>query len=233
MREWQTIFPEEDRKVYEKAAYAPRQPFGKAPALLIIDVVVSFTGSERKDVLSAIDEHKTSCGEAAWDALPRIAKLLKGARDAGIPVIYSKGDPNTKAFCGDSVKRFDPPDVTAARHSHPFPDVIAPRPGEFILQKTKASVFFGTPLVTYLNQLHVDCLVVAGCTTSGCVRASVVDGFSYGYPIFLVEDCCFDRSRFSHLVNLFELNVKYANVITLDEAMNYLEAFKRDRCCSK
>ncbi len=229
MREWQTVFPEEDRKVYEKAGYVPRQPLGKAPALLVIDVVMSFTGSKPKDVLAAIEEHKTSCGAAAWDVLPRIARVLKAAREAAVPVIYTKGDPNTKAFCGDSTKRFDPAHVTAERHSQPFPDAIAPRPDEFVLQKTKASAFFGTPLEIYLNKLCADCLIVTGCTTSGCVRASVVDGFSYGYPIFLVEDCCFDRSRFSHLVNLFEMNVKYANVVASDEIIEYLQGLGKTR----
>lgn len=226
MREWATVFPEEDRTIYEKAAYTPRQAFGNSPALLIIDVVRSFTGSEPKGVLEAIDEHKTSCGTAAWEALPRIARLLQSAREAEVPVVYTKGDPNTKAFCGESTKRFDPQRVTVERHSQPFPEMIAPKPGEFVLEKTKASAFFGTPLAVYLNRLRVDCLLVAGCTTSGCVRASVVDGFSYGYPVFVVEDCCFDRSRFSHLVNLFEMNVKYADVITSDEAIEYLRRLR-------
>jgi nicotinamidase-related amidase len=73
----------------------------------------------------------------------------------------------------------------------------------------------------------VDCILITGTTTSGCVRATTVDAFSYGYSVFLVEECIFDRSEFSHLVTLFEMNAKYANVITLEEAMKYLKSLEK------
>ncbi len=91
-----------------------------------------------------------------------------------------------------------------------------------MIVKAKPSAFFGTPLPIYLRTLGVDTLLVCGTSTSGCVRATVVDGFSHGYHVFVVEDGCFDRSEFSHRVNLFEMNAKYADVITLDEALGYL-----------
>lgn len=221
MRPWQTVFPEEDRKVYGKAHFGVRQPFGRRPALLIVDVVRSFVGSKPQDVLSAVEEFRTSCGQAAWDALPVIQRVLARARDAGLPVVYTTGDPESKAFCGGSTK-------TASRDermrpgSEDIPEMVAPRPGEFVVRKTKASAFFGTPLATYLQGMGVDALMVCGCTTSGCVRASVVDAFSHGYRVFVVEEGCFDRSRFSHLVNLFEMNQKYADVVTADEALGLL-----------
>ena len=68
----------------------------------------------------------------------------------------------------------------------------------------------------------MDSLLICGTTTCGCVRATTVDSFSYGYPTFVVEECCFDRSNFSHLVNLFEMNQKYADVITLKEALELI-----------
>ena len=74
---------------------------------------------------------------------------------------------------------------------------------------------------------NIDCLLVTGTSTCGCVRGTVFDGYSYGYPVFLVEECVFDRSRTSHLVNLFEMNAKYATVIQLEQALNYVGQLKR------
>lgn len=74
-----------------------------------------------------------------------------------------------------------------------------------------------------LRHMGVDSLIVAGTTTSGCVRASVVDGHSYGFTMFVVEDCCFDRFEASHRASLFDLNAKYATVIGLAEAADYLD----------
>ena len=91
----------------------------------------------------------------------------------------------------------------------------------------RASAFFGTHLITYLLSKGVDSLLVAGTTTCGCVRGTVLDGYSYGFPVFVVEECVFDRSRTSHLVNLYEMNSKYATVIELAEALNYVEGLKR------
>ena len=111
MRPWQTVFPEFDRAVYAKAGFMARQPFGERPALLIIDVVESFTGTRRENVLDSIDEYRTSCGDQAWPALEAIQQLLRACRAGGLPVVYTKGDPVDKYFCGDSVKGTDPAEV--------------------------------------------------------------------------------------------------------------------------
>lgn len=92
-----------------------------------------------------------------------------------------------------------------------------------MIKKTKASGFFGTPLLSALRHLKCDSLLVAGTTTSGCVRASVVDAISYDFPCFVVEECVFDRFELSHLVNLWDMNAKYADVITLQEAIAHVE----------
>ena len=88
-----------------------------------------------------------------------------------------------------------------------------------MIKKTKASAFFGTPLREVLHDLNVDSLFVCGTTTSGCVRATIVDAFSHGLKCFLVEEGTFDRFELSHLVNLWDINAKYADVITVDEAV--------------
>ena len=93
--------------------------------------------------------------------------------------------------------------------------------------KHAPSAFFGTHLITYLVRKNIDCLLVTGTSTCGCVRGTVLDGYSFGYPVFLVEECVFDRSRTSHLVNLFEMNAKYASVIQLNEALDYVQQLRR------
>ena len=108
-----------------------------------------------------------------------------------------------------------------------FPEMIKPQDNEFIVRKARASAFFGTHLITYLVRKNIDCLLVTGTSTCGCVRGTVLDGYSFGYPVFVVEECVFDRSRTSHLVNLFEMNAKYATVIQLAEAMNYVQGLRR------
>jgi nicotinamidase-related amidase len=103
-----------------------------------------------------------------------------------------------------------------------IPEPIAPLPSELVIRKIKASAFFETPLLTYLQYMGIDSLLITGATTSGCVRASVVDAISYGFRCFVVEECVFDRFELSHLVNLFDMNTKYADVISLEEALKYI-----------
>jgi len=221
---WKSVVPERDRLILERADFGGRQPWGRRPALLIVDVVRSFTGSKPQDVLQAIGEYNTSCGTSAWDALPRMREVLDAARAAGIPVVYTKGDAEYKVQCGGSVKNEDPA-RTRRVHSTPIADEIAPRDGEFVIGKTKASAFFQTPLAVYLVRHGIDSLIVMGTATSGCVRASVVDGFSHGYPTFVVSDGCFDRSQFFHDVTLYDLSTKYATIVTVEETTGYLKSF--------
>lgn len=222
MREWQIYLPEEDRKIYEKGGFLGLQSFGKKPALMIIDVVLSFTGTKPMEVLEAINEYNTSCGMAAWEALPKIKELLDTARAVGINVTFIKGNPVDKYFVGNTTKGTFTKEEVFRKHGVPIHPMIQPLDSEYVCEKIRASAFFGTPLATYLYKERIDCLLVTGCTTSGCVRASAIDGWNCGFPVFIVEECVFDRSRHSHLTSLYELNAKYANVITLEEAKKFL-----------
>jgi nicotinamidase-related amidase len=99
-----------------------------------------------------------------------------------------------------------------------------PQKGDVVITKQRASAFYGTPLAAHLTQLGVQTLIVCGESTSGCVRASAVDGYSHGYHVVLVEECCFDRSALSHKVNLFDMHHKYADVMHVDEVIAHLAA---------
>jgi maleamate amidohydrolase len=101
---------------------------------------------------------------------------------------------------------------------------VAPKEGDIMLPKTAPSAFFGTPLVKFLNTLQVDTLFMIGNTTSGCIRASVVDGVSYDYKVVVPHDGCYDRAPVCHAVNLFDIASKYADVVSTTEAIAMLKA---------
>lgn len=136
-----------------------------------------------------------------------------------MPVIFVKGNPMDRYFCGIAVKPHKGKKAATLSDDSPIVDEIAPLEQEYVLEKAKASAFFGTPLFSYLVRENIDTLYIAGTTTSGCIRASVIDAFSYGYKVFVVEECVFDRSQFSHLINLYEMNAKYADVIKLNDVL--------------
>jgi nicotinamidase-related amidase len=200
-------------------------PEGRSPALLLIDLYNRVFGDRREPLMDAVKRFPRSCGEAAWDALGPLEDLLEGARRLGVPVIFTTGEDRSEARVG------------ASTHMAPFDEdpawgfaivqPLAPREGELVTYKTRASAFFGTPLQTNLRNLGVDSLVVAGETTSGCVRASVVDAYSLGFDVVVVEEATFDRVELSHKVNLFDMHHKYATVVHLDEALAHLEAGAR------
>jgi maleamate amidohydrolase len=102
---------------------------------------------------------------------------------------------------------------------------IKPEPEDVVIGKQRASGFFGTPLVAHLTQQGIDTVIVCGESTSGCVRASVADSYSYGFHTVVVEESTYDRHLLSHKVNLFDMHHKYADVMHLDELMEHLEAF--------
>jgi maleamate amidohydrolase len=228
VRNWEQIVPEADREIYRQGGYGHPLPFGKRPALLLVDITLAFTGSRPLPIEKAIEEFPSSCGERAWKSLPDITRLLQVSRDIGVPIVYTTGDAafneagvrTTKAIRSFSQSDFDP---------NGFVEAIAPRTGELVLRKASASAFFGTSLSTYLRRCDVDSILLAGASTSGCVRATAVDAMSHGFPIFPVEQCCFDRSEFSHLVNLFEINSRYGTVIDSGQAMKWLEGLPEDR----
>ncbi len=222
MKEWEKIIPSFDRMIYERSGYGGRQGFGRKPALLIIDMILGFTGTRPMETMEAIKEFRSSCGKVAWQAIPHIRKLLRACRAQNVPVVYSTSDRDFKAVFGNATKRARE-SSTMSELSMEFPQMIKPRRGEFIVRKARASAFFGTHLITYLLRKGVDSILVAGCTTSGCVRATVMDGYSYGLSVFVVESCVLDRSPFSHLVNLYEMNSKYATVVSLEEALSYVQ----------
>ncbi len=117
----------------------------------------------------------------------------------------------------------DPEAQDRLRRRFDIIDEVEPLPGEAVLRKASPSAFWGTPLIGHLNALHVDTIITCGESTSGCVRASVVDGCTYRFRMTVVEECVFDRHEAAHAMNLFDMNQKYADVLPLQEVLDYLD----------
>ncbi|WP_323039579.1 isochorismatase family protein [Gemmobacter sp.] len=218
---WDGIIPEDERKQYEAAGFGKSSGMGRSPALLIIDVQYRTVGTEPKPFWDSIKEFPTSCGEAGWHAVANIAKLLKVFREKNWPVIYPYVAPKESFDTGRLAAKV-PALMGVAAKGYEFVPDCAPQAGDILLPKRHPSAFFGTPLVSYLVERGVDTLVVTGCTTSGCVRGSVVDGFAYNYRCVVPQDAVYDRSHTSHLVNLFDMNAKYADVMSTDDTVTAL-----------
>ncbi|MGA0104573.1 MAG: isochorismatase family protein [Steroidobacteraceae bacterium] len=187
--------------------------FGERPAVLVVDLQVAFT--DPKYPLGGLPRiHR---------ATEHTAQLLEVARPAGIPVAACY-----TAYCGPT----DMPlwKVQAVRdeffYGHPCTamDPRVDHPDNFTYCKNAPSMFFQTPLITWLVRNRVDTLLVTGCTTSGCVRATVVDGFSFGFRVQVLEDCCGDAEEGPHRDALRDVGRRYADVIDLERAVAWIRS---------
>ena len=227
MSSWDDILTERDKAVFAASGYGRRMGFGKRPALLIVDVNYNFAGDKPEPVLESIKKWRNSCGEEAWAAIDQTRKLLAAARAKRIPVIYTTAPEARKdgwdsGRWADKNSRRNEDRIDHGVEGNAIVAEIAPWPEDIVVRKMKPSPFFGTLLAGYLVDLQVDSVIVCGATTSGCVRATVIDAFSYNYRVSIVEECTFDRGQASHKINLFDMNEKYADVVSIAETIEYL-----------
>ena len=222
MQPWDGIISEEEQRAYNAAGFGRPSGVGTRPALLIIDVQYRTIGTTPKPFWESIKEFPTSCGEIGWNALRNIVPLLAEFRRNNWPVLYPHVAPKNAATDGGRLAQKAPAIMTITQKGYEFPPEIAPRDGDVVIPKKHPSAFFATPLVSHLIDLGVDTLVVTGCTTSGCVRGSVVDAFAYNFHVLVPSDCVYDRSATSHAVNLFDMASKYADVGTAAEILDKL-----------
>lgn len=210
---------------------ASGDPTLSRPALLLIDLYRWAFGDRPEPLLEAVMTWPGSCGLAGWTALPHIQRLLADCRDTGMPVIHVASSKDVPRRRKNSARHSSPDPATAPEAHDRFErrydiiDEVAPTEGELVIRKAAPSAFCGTPLLATLNYLDVDTLIVAGESTSGCVRAAVVDARSYGYDVIVPEECVFDRHEASHAVNLFDLDQKYADVLPLDTVTAAVKAY--------
>ena len=227
MATWDDILTERDKQVFALSGYGKRAGFGQRPAVLIIDVNYNFVGDKPEPILESVKRFRNSCGAEGWEGVHRIRELLAETRKKRLPTFYTTGHDdrtNSVAFGGWQAKNSrSTEDMTEQwDRGNQIVAEISPQPGEIIVRKQKPSAFFGTPLMSMLTEVHADSVLVTGTTTSGCVRASVIDAFSYNLKVSVIEECVFDRGQASHKINLFDMAMKYADVISLKEALEYV-----------
>ena len=233
-RVWDRFLTEQDKATLVGKADR-RIGFGERPALLLIDLYRWVFGDKAEPVTDAIKTWPGSCGLAGWNALPHIQKLLAKAREVGIPIIHVTGMDGVAvepwAFRRDTKKRatMSAEELDRFRRRYDIVDQVKPIPGETVFKKVSPSAFWGTPLVGHLNFLGVDTIITCGESTSGCVRASVVDGTTNRLRMVVAEECVFDRHEACHAINLFDMNQKYADVLPLDDILKYLDAWRAEK----
>ncbi len=230
---WNQFLTERDKAVFAASGYGARGGFGKRPALLVIDVNYAFCGDKPEPILESIKRWRNSCGEESWPAVAAIKSLCDKAHETGIPVLYTTGVQRSDNWDAGSWswkngrsgedKHAPATNIDGNR----IVDEIAPGPKDLVIYKQKPSGFFGTNMASYLQLLGCDSVIVSGTTTSGCVRATVLDAFSLNFRVAVAEEGCFDRSQASHAINLCDMNAKYADVVKTAEVLAYFDTLEK------
>lgn len=215
---WQDIMGADVLEVY--APYRRTVGIRGRSALLAIDLFSCVFPSERKPVLEAVKADRRSCGEYAWDAVPKIQRLLAAARSRHWPVIFTTAavaDGSRGGAARATFRAHGDRSTAQLAADYSIDSRFPVLPGDLVVYKDRASAFDAAALESTLRSLEIDTVVICGESTSGCVRASAVDSYSRGFHTVVVEECVFDRNLLSHKVNLFDLHHKYADVLHLDE----------------
>lgn len=201
------------RNEFREKGLGGRIGFGERPALLVVDLIRGFT-DRRSPLAGELDRQVQATQE-----------LLTRARAAGIPTIFSTVayDANLQD-AGNWIRKI-PSNTWLVEGSEwvELDERLQRQDSEKLLVKKYASCFFGTDLASLLVSKRVDTLIIVGCTTSGCVRATAVDACSYGFHTIIVEEGVGDRAELPHLASLFDIDNKYGDVVGLDEATKYLD----------
>jgi maleamate amidohydrolase len=195
-------------------AYGNRIGFGRCPALILIDFVQAYFDPDC-DLYAGVD-----------DALASALRVRAAARQAGVPVIYTNVVYHSHALNGGRFYQKAKPlrNFLAGSPLGAWPEGLSVAEDELVVSKQYPSAFFGTSLASTLTSWGIDTLILTGLTTSGCVRATCVDTCSHGFIPIVVKEACGDRHPAPHEANLFDMNAKYADVVTEVEAVTYLQA---------
>ena len=199
-------------EIYQKQGFGNSSGMGQRPALLIIDFVNSFANPEQFG------------GGNIGDAIDNTRRLLAEARALGLPIAYTRvvyADDGSDAGVF-TLKAPGLTQLTEEAYGGQIVEQLEPRDGEYIVRKTQPSAFFGTHLTAWFVGKGVDTVIVTGCTTSGCVRASVIDSMSYNFRTVVATDCVGDRALAPHEANLFDMEQKYADLMTSSEIVAIL-----------
>lgn len=204
---------EQAHTIYAHAGIGQEVPLGQRPAVLVVDFINGFT-----DPSCAVGSDLTAEVQAT-------KQLLDAAREIQVPVIFTTVayEPNLKDVGLWITKMPGLAELLIGSREVEVDARLDPQPTESIITKKGASAFFGTNLVSVLTTQQVDTVILCGATTSGCIRATAVDLMQNGYPALVPRECVGDRAASPHEANLFDMNAKYANVVSLHTAISYLQ----------
>jgi nicotinamidase-related amidase len=194
--------------------------FGKSPALLVIDFQRAFTNPS------------LPLGANLDREIAESVRVLGMAREAEIPIYFTASWYEDEQFRDAGIWAIKQGGITTLRAGTPEVEIdprLERRPNELIIVKKYASAFFGTDLISRLTAHRIDTVFMVGCTTSGCVRATAVDALQHGFRGMVVREAVGDRAKPAHEQSLFDLHAKYADVISADEAIEYLSRIKAQR----
>ncbi len=204
---------EETARMYKEREFGSDAGFGDTPALIVIDLVNAFT------------DPGTNLGSELDDVVARAGALLAAFRERDLPryfttVAYEESYGDAGVFI-EKVPALR--DLRLGTEAVEVDDRVAPEGDERVVRKKYASAFFGTDLATELTTDGVDTLVIAGVTTSGCVRATAVDSLQHGYRTIVPRDAVGDRAEGPHRANLLDIDAKYGDVVTTEDVLAHLE----------
>lgn len=223
---WKDLLIGDDAEVIKLGGFGKPRGLGGHPALLVVDPQPNYVGAH-KPILEQLDEFPTGVGNRAWAAVERSVPVINMFRDKKLPVFFSKQVAKYLQFDAFATKsKRDRSNYVAG---HPYTELVSEvnlQDSDFVIEKTVASVFSGTPIVHFLNRLRVDTLIVCGGVTSGCLRGAVVDAASLNYNVGVLYECVFDRIELSHRVALLDMWMKYADMLSVDDAVKYLDGLE-------
>jgi nicotinamidase-related amidase len=204
---------QEAQEVYARARLGESVTLGSRPAVLVVDFSGGFTDPE------------STLGSDMSDAVEATRRVLHAARAKGLPVVFTTigYEPSLKDG-GLWLQKIPSLGDLQTGGRWVEIDPLGAREDETIVLKKGASAFFGTNLPAILISQGVDSVVLCGATTSGCIRATAIDLLQYGYPAIVPRECVADRAQAPHEANLFDINAKYADVVSVDDALEYLES---------
>lgn len=194
----------------ERGIFQQRFGFGESPALVVIDMAYGWTDAAYAGGSARLDA-----------AVAAIQRLLPAAREAGIPVIYTTS-PYREAPQLKSAEDFSPGFRAWDARACEIDERLRPLPSEYVIRKEHASAFAGTPLVGHLLERRVDTLLITGCSTSACVRATATDAKSTGLRPIIIREAVQDRSDIAHEWTLFDIQARFADVVSLEDALRHL-----------
>ena len=224
MRVWEKYITDDIKSMY--AHYRSEPKIGRRPCLLLIDLYnLSYKGGNLP-VSEVIKTNPSGCGEHAHRAIAPTKSLIDLFRNRKLPIIFTTRDWDAHSTGTHSTQRQR---KNISESDYDIYGEFSMSPDDAVIRKSRASVFFQTELDDVIRDQDIDSIVVGGESTSGCVRASVVDAYSRGLPPVLVEDCVFDRNPISHAINLFDMHHKYGHVTSLDDVTQLIESSAGDQ----